>query len=60
MILITNRKAAYFRRAADERETDDLEFQRRYMAGLAVKHRIRTGPRKLRLVTNTKELRKFR
>lgn len=54
MIEITNRKAAYFRRTADEREADELEYQRRYMAGLAIQRRVTQGNRKLKLISNIK------
>lgn len=50
MILIVNRKAAYYRRSAQERDDDPMEFQRRYMAGLAVQRRVTYGRRVLELI----------
>lgn len=40
------RRNAYLRRAADYNGSDPDEYQRRYLAGLAVKRRVRQGPRK--------------
>jgi hypothetical protein len=51
---ITNRKAAYFIRTAHEREADALEYQRRFLAGLAVQKRVTQGKRKLSLVQTQK------
>lgn len=53
MIEITNRIAAYKRRTADEYAADSLEFQRRFLAGLAVQKRVTQGKRKLTLIKNT-------
>lgn len=41
------KRNAYLRRSADYSGSDPDEYQRRYMAGLAVKRRVRQGPRKL-------------
>jgi len=51
---ITNRKAAYFIRTAHEREADALEYQRRFLAGLAVQKRVTQGKRKLSIVRTQK------
>lgn len=51
---ITNRIAAYKRRTAEEYAADHLEFQRRFLAGLAVQKRVTQGKRKLSLVQTQK------
>lgn len=53
MNLTTNRIPQYVNRTRHERASDPLEFQRRFLAGLAVQKRVSQGKRKLSLVTNT-------
>lgn len=40
------KESAYLRRAAEYRACDPTEFNRRYLAGLAVQKRARQGKRK--------------
>jgi hypothetical protein len=41
MILTIDRRASYYARSASERAADPLEFQRRYMAGIAILRMLR-------------------
>lgn len=51
MNAITNRIPAYIERSRHDRAEDMLEFQRRFMAGLAIQRRVTQGKRKLKLVS---------